>query len=249
MGRSKSAEHSELGSVLDLGDAARSMNPRPRSCLSTPLLIGKNLAGGPTLYSTAPNAFTEEHQRLLEVVARQVAASLMRASDIDLASAPAAPDQLTGLPTAESLRQLLDAQAPRPTSVLVIHVRSVGSKRRVTGPAVDDDVVSAVATAARRSLRPVDLLFRGAGGQLVALMLKTDRATAVSVSAAIQEAVSTESAQAQAKLPPEITIIVTSVPEDGSTLAEVIDLAILQLPRDVSRQNSTSSMPPPRSIH
>ena len=33
--------------VLDLGDAARSMNPRPRSCLSTPLLIGKNLAGVP----------------------------------------------------------------------------------------------------------------------------------------------------------------------------------------------------------
>ena len=75
--------------ALDLGDAARSMRPRPRSCLSTPLLTGKNLAGVLTLYSTAQNAFTEEHQRLLEVVGRQVTESLMRASDVESASAPA----------------------------------------------------------------------------------------------------------------------------------------------------------------
>jgi putative nucleotidyltransferase with HDIG domain len=62
--------------ALDLGGAARAMTARPKSTLSTPILEHKTLVGVLTLYSTHVAAFTEEHERILQAVAAQVAAPL-----------------------------------------------------------------------------------------------------------------------------------------------------------------------------
>lgn len=64
--------------ALDLGDTARSANPRLRNCLSTPMRSGDQLIGVLTLYSSASEGFTEDHRRLIEVVARQTAHALKR---------------------------------------------------------------------------------------------------------------------------------------------------------------------------
>ena len=66
---------------LDLGEAARALKPPLRSCLSTPLFLGKRLVGVLTLYSTQMNAFSDEHLRLIEAIARQVAQPLHDAFD------------------------------------------------------------------------------------------------------------------------------------------------------------------------
>jgi uncharacterized domain HDIG len=62
--------------VLDLGDVARSVTPRLRSCLSAPLVIGQSLVGVLSLYSHGQQAFSEDHQRIVEVIARQISPSL-----------------------------------------------------------------------------------------------------------------------------------------------------------------------------
>src|SRR4029079_10635471 len=59
--------------VLDLGEAGGSIRPRLCSCLSTPLISDGELVGVLTLYSAQQNAFAEDHRRIIEVVARQVA--------------------------------------------------------------------------------------------------------------------------------------------------------------------------------
>jgi putative nucleotidyltransferase with HDIG domain len=59
--------------VLDLGEIARKATPRLRSCLSTPLTVQDRLLGVLSLYSTVEDNFTEDHQRILEIVARLVA--------------------------------------------------------------------------------------------------------------------------------------------------------------------------------
>ena len=64
---------------LDLGEASRSLHPPLRSCLSTPLIFEKRLVGVLTLYSAQPNGFNEEHLRLVEAIARQVAQPLREA--------------------------------------------------------------------------------------------------------------------------------------------------------------------------
>ena len=67
--------------VLDLGDVARGLTPRLRSCLSSPLVVGQSLVGVLSLYSHSPKAFTEDHQRVIEVFARQVAPALQAMSE------------------------------------------------------------------------------------------------------------------------------------------------------------------------
>jgi GAF domain-containing protein len=59
--------------TLDFGDTARSQSVRLRSCISTPLLSGEQLTGVMTLYATETNAFSEDHRRIIELIAKQVA--------------------------------------------------------------------------------------------------------------------------------------------------------------------------------
>jgi len=58
--------------TLDFGEVARTLNPRLRSCLSTPLLSNDQLVGVLTLYSATPEGFSEDHRRVVEAVARQI---------------------------------------------------------------------------------------------------------------------------------------------------------------------------------
>jgi putative nucleotidyltransferase with HDIG domain len=58
--------------MLDLGEIAKSVNPRLRTCLSTPLVAADQLVGVLTLYSSTTEGFTEDHRRVIEAVARYV---------------------------------------------------------------------------------------------------------------------------------------------------------------------------------
>lgn len=65
--------------VLDLGETVKIITPRPRSCLSTPLAFSGNLVGVLTIYSDQPGFFSEEHERLIEATAKQIAPAASRA--------------------------------------------------------------------------------------------------------------------------------------------------------------------------
>ena len=56
--------------ALDFGDKINLMRHRPRSCLSTPLVVDENLVGVLSLYSMAKDAFSEADCSLVETVAR-----------------------------------------------------------------------------------------------------------------------------------------------------------------------------------
>jgi GAF domain-containing protein len=59
--------------MLDLGEAARNLSPRLRSCLAVPIVHRDECIGVIAFYSSGTNAFSEDHQRLAEAVARQTA--------------------------------------------------------------------------------------------------------------------------------------------------------------------------------
>jgi putative nucleotidyltransferase with HDIG domain len=63
--------------VLDLGDSARNnAGGRLRHCLATPLVTGDDLVGVLSLYSSEQVGFSDEHKRVVEAVARQIAPAL-----------------------------------------------------------------------------------------------------------------------------------------------------------------------------
>ena len=90
--------------MLDLGEVARVLRPPLRSCLSTPLLVNEELVGVLTVYSTDRDAFSEEHRRIVEVIARQVSETVqdtvnLRPDERDL------HDRVSGLPNRQYLER------------------------------------------------------------------------------------------------------------------------------------------------
>ena len=233
--------------VLDLGEAARAIAPRPRSCLSTPLLIDKELVGVLTLYSTSRNAFSDEHQRVIEVVARQVSPILKQATDSGKARASSLRDQLAGLPTVEHMRQVTrpvgDITLPQPTSLLLVDVDNLGTINRTYGRQVGDEVLSRLVVAARRSLRAADLLFRHGSDEFIVLLLQTDRVTAQSIGTRLHDAAKAEQVGQEPSF--GVTIVTVTIPEDGVSIDELIQSAAGGLRRLRSQQYDR----PPESIH
>ena len=64
--------------VLDLGDLARTQSPRLLSCLAAPIVVSQNLIGVVTLHSSRENAFSDDHRRIVEMVAGRSAQVLQQ---------------------------------------------------------------------------------------------------------------------------------------------------------------------------
>jgi GGDEF domain-containing protein len=165
--------------LLDLGESARAMTPRPRSCLATPLLSAKTLVGVLTLYSSTKDAYSEEHQRIIEVIARQVSPAILEAQNTEKHRARSLRDETTGLPNLVHLLEFVEAQMKgedkrHPLSLITVRFA-------VSVDSTPESATDAVIAAIRRALRPGDLLFRAAADEFVAVLLNTERPAAAAV--------------------------------------------------------------------
>jgi diguanylate cyclase (GGDEF)-like protein/putative nucleotidyltransferase with HDIG domain len=239
--------------VLDFGEAARSMTPRPRSCLSTPLLVGHTLIGVLTLYSTTQEAFSEEHQRVAEIVGRQVAPAIQQAAEHQKTRVGVLRDQLTGLPHLEQYRDLAAAQVAestvqRPVSLLLVDVNNLDRINKSLGRLAGDDVMGRVVRAARRSLRAADMLFRYGDDEFVALLLQTTIATGRAIAQRVIDSVATDQESVDHAARFGISVFVVSAPQDGRTLDELLESALRrqQHPKNGGPKTDGGSM---TSIH
>jgi len=207
--------------MLDLGEVARALRPPLRSCLSTPLIAGKDLVGVLTVYSTHRDAFSEDHRRIVEVVARQVSETVKHAVTFRREQTEKLRDELTGLPNRQHLERFvaseLSASGGLPCSILLLEVR-----HRVPG----HNVIAQSAASIRAGLRGADLLFRYDDDRFVALLTQTDAQTAD----ALGRRVATE--LAKTRLGDEALTDVAGVrlgrataPDDGSGLNDLIRIA------------------------
>ena len=166
--------------MLDLGEIARVLKPALRSCLSTPLIVGADLIGVLTVYSTHRDAFTEDHRRIAEVVARQVSQTVRRAADYKREHTERLRDHFTGLPNRQHLERFilseLSSAGGLPCSVVLVDARVWRSTRGALqqGP-------SQLVPAIRSALRGADLLFMYDIDIFVGLLTQTDATTADSV--------------------------------------------------------------------
>jgi GGDEF domain-containing protein len=159
--------------VLDFGDSARTLVPRLRSSLSTPLIFGKRLVGVLSLYASAKDGFSEEHQRIAEVVATQISGRLFEVSSREMRRAGAEPDSHAGLLDRAHLTAFLrDRQAledpSRPISVVVITAGNLSSSS-------GDLALHRVIESVRKSVRSGDLVFRLAESSVAVVLVRTDR--------------------------------------------------------------------------
>ena len=235
--------------VLDFGESARSMSPRPRSCLSTPLVAGGELVGVLTLYSSHRDGFTAEHERVLEIVTKQVAPVIQQATAFQAERAESYRDQVTGLPnTEEFLHFSMSAQhgstAIGPATLLLIDVDNLKAVNEQLGRRAGDLALGRVVEAARRTLRPSDVLFRDHSDQFIALLLHTHEEVGAAIAARIREAVSGLRSEAGPSL--SVSIAQASAPRDSETFQGLLEAARERLHR---QPGEDPKGPPSARIH
>ncbi|MGE5245974.1 MAG: HD domain-containing phosphohydrolase [Betaproteobacteria bacterium] len=213
--------------TLDLGEVARRVTPRLRSCLSTPLLWNDSLVGVLSLYSTIQDSFTDDHRRVVEIVARQISHTFKSAIEFDQGSTRR--DPITGLPDLRQLQHVVSAPSPdgsAHTSVLLIDVVGLESINMHHGRHVGDDVLRHVVRNVRAALRVADILFRCGSDEFAALLNNTDRATALSVTARIRHNIREHPFGVRGALVPvAVTVTCVSAPDDGRSLRDLISAA------------------------
>ncbi len=210
--------------VLDFGDAARSLPTRPKSCLSTPMMVGNNLVGVLSLYAAGREAFSEEHERILEVVSRQVSAIIRNAVQFESARVASMRDLFTGLPNLERLRQVTEPNSSvdllsYPVSAIVVRVEFGPSVPRAEDSPVRETLLNTIARTTRNSLRSVDLLFRSGPEELVALLLKSDPDSSTAIADRLRSALAEiVSQQRNAEPVVRTTVIASPVHENARSI-------------------------------
>jgi len=208
--------------MLDLGEVARILRPPLRSCLSTPLVANGALVGVLTVYSTNRDAFTEDHRRIVEVVARQVSHAVRRAIDYKKEHAHQLRDQFTGLPNREHLERFwsseLSSSEGLPCSVVFLELRTVRGTR--TTP---HNGLLEAAIATRTVLRGADFLFAYDAASLIALLPQTDAETADAIAKRV--AVQVGAMPAVGDQSPAWRVGWATSPQDGLELREVVAAA------------------------
>jgi diguanylate cyclase (GGDEF)-like protein/putative nucleotidyltransferase with HDIG domain len=236
--------------ILDLGEALRSVTPRPRSCLSTPLIAGDCLIGVLSLYSTGRDAFSDDHQRVVEVIARQVAPVVQQALAFDRGGS-SATEFFRGSRHNQHLEVLARAEPSMwkpPLALICIELGGLQELRAQFGSDIADEAVNQVVTCTRKHIRPADVVFRYENDEILIVQFKTDSVVATAMANQIRQALQGQLSEGRMKGRVQIAVGVSAMPDDGQS-AEGLRIAAR---RRATRQNETEMDgfdQPPESIH
>jgi len=229
--------------VLDLGELARSVDPRLRNCLSTPLLCGDSLVGVLTLYSAGPDPFTENHRRVIEVVASQTSDTLKRVVEHRF---PTGQDLLTGLPGIDQLKLTsLTKGSARPEPRLSLLILDVIDLRRINllhGHAAGDEVLRHVAHVVKVDVHSPDVVLRHKGSQFLVLLSSVESRAAETLGRKISNSLSSRPFMLSSggTVAIEVSLQCVSTPENGGSLEELLSAARVALPASLNLPETSS---------
>jgi putative nucleotidyltransferase with HDIG domain len=198
--------------ILDLGETVRVTKPRLRSCLSTPLVQGELLVGVLTLYSAQPNNFTEDHRRVVEVVARQAASVLRKPLPTESLLTAKRNDQR------ESRRDVPtdNSESPHNVYVALVNFEKLGGHH---SSEVNRRVIAAITSTMQRADEEYDVLFRQHGAELIALLGRTTDSVVREVARNVAETIrEMKGADLQVRERLVVNIGIAAAPHDGSDI-------------------------------
>jgi diguanylate cyclase (GGDEF)-like protein/putative nucleotidyltransferase with HDIG domain len=228
--------------VLDLGDSGRALIPRPRSCLSTTLVTDGQLIGVLTLYSAVPQAFSEDHGRIIELVAQQVSTTVQEALRLEKKRGAAVKDSVTGLPTIQQLEEFFALTTPtgqhgmQDLSLVLVDVDHLKTINAQYGRCTGDRVLTQVVQAITQCIRGADAVFRYASDEFVILLANTGTNSSEMIAERIRKTAS-DLIAAGLRVESAVSLGVASAPDDGRSLEQLVAVARqrLHLFRQLSR--------------
>ncbi len=154
-------------------EAARGNAAEPRSALAVPLEGLTGLVGVLALYQAAPDAFTSDHLRILQVITSRVALFIENALKYREAESSATIDFLTGMANARALSMHLEqelARAKREASTIAVIVCDLDGFKQINdryGHLAGDKVLKSFAGSMTKVCRNYDYAARMGGDEFV----------------------------------------------------------------------------------
>ncbi|MGE0868241.1 MAG: diguanylate cyclase [Kofleriaceae bacterium] len=207
-----------------------------RSWLGVPLFMYGGCEGVIAVQSTRVETFRDDHQRLLESLALQIAAALQNAHLYELAMV----DGLTGL----FMRRYFDARIEEeiersrrygtPFSVVMLDVDDFKHLNDEHGHLIGDRVLRSIANVVKSQMRGVDTAARYGGEEIAVILPRTEMVAAYNVGERIRAAIA-ESRVTTDSTPAQVVAVtaslgIASFPEskasDGEDLVRRADRAL-----------------------
>ncbi len=215
------------------------------STLSTPLIADDQLVG--VLALCIPknhNGFHDTHRRVIEMVAREIARTLKRASEFE---SSARRDMVTGLPNVRQLEQFVESTGvdriakDAQFTLLIVDVVNLRGINVTHGRGTGDDVLRHVARQTTASLRVADILFRYGSNEFVALLNETSADVGRAIASRIRENISSNSLISTINDIVAVDVVVTAVstPSDGVSLPGLMAAGRLRAAEAASDHRAT----------
>jgi len=140
-----------------------------------PLVVGARIVGTLACWSDEVAAFHEQDERLLEMLASQVATAILAAETQEALERRALSDPLTNLPNRRQLSQDSTEfsewyRSGRRAVVAMVDLDHFKQINDVYGHKVGDEALLKVATVMRETVREVDRIYRYGGEEFVIVM-------------------------------------------------------------------------------
>ena len=211
--------------TLDLGDIARTGFAQTTKLREYAFGMERRFNRSAFLSSTEANGFNEDHRRILEAVAPQVAHTLHRTRELD----ESVRGSFEELPHFDQIEHLIQSaeEAQGGHAVLFISIADLHKVTAEHGDSARDEVLAHASHSTRASLRSGDTLFRSRSDDLVAFLRGADVRTANVLANVIRESIVSKPVRIAAdlllKVDARVTIAVS--PQDGLRLRELHSVA------------------------
>ncbi len=204
------------------------------SGIIVPLIVGARVVGTLACWSKETNAYGEEDERILEMMASQVATAVIAADQTESSERRAMLDPLTNLPNRRQLNADIAgelstwADESRHAVVAMIDIDHFKDLNDDFGHRVGDVTLQKVASVMRHSIRDADRIYRYGGEEFVVIFAAAHAPEATLLAERLRKAVE-ETPLSGDKLEPvgpvTISIGLALMPEHGADFNALIELA------------------------
>jgi diguanylate cyclase (GGDEF)-like protein/putative nucleotidyltransferase with HDIG domain len=205
------------------------------SMVYLPLIAKAEVIGSLILASRSPNAYSQQHVKLLEQLASQIAMPLENARLYAVTEEKARVDELTGLLNRRSLDEMIDSEISRHSryggkfTLAILDLDSFKAFNDTKGHLAGDTLLGQVGNIIRNGIRNSDQAFRYGGDEFAILLPQTDIEAASQVTERVRESIATELDAGNINITASIGL--ASWPEDGMSHSDIIAAADLTLYR------------------
>ncbi len=203
-----------------------------RSWIGIPIFIQGEASMIFSLDSTTPYAYQKHHLTVLTMFASHAALAIQNAHLFAQIRALALNDELTNLPNRRYLFTMGEREVQRarrfehPLSALMIDIDHFKRINDTYGHLIGDEVLRALATRCRNTIREVDIIGRYGGEEFAVLLPDTNLKDALQIGERLHKAIANASiVTSGGKLSLTISVGVAELREDISDLQDLLDTA------------------------